>query len=64
MPRLDGVEAARRVRAQSWGSDTLLIALTGWGQDSDRRRSQDAGFSHHLVKPVDFPQLTTLLNSA
>jgi CheY-like chemotaxis protein len=53
LPRLDGHETARRMRAQTWGRRALLIALTGWGQDVDVARSRDAGFDHHLVKPVD-----------
>jgi signal transduction histidine kinase len=53
MPKLDGCEVARRIRAESWGRDAVLVALTGWGQDADRKRSRDAGFDMHLVKPVD-----------
>jgi CheY-like chemotaxis protein len=53
MPKLDGCEVARRIRAESWGRKALLVALTGWGQDADRKRSRDAGFDLHLVKPVD-----------
>ncbi|HEV7608875.1 MAG TPA: response regulator [Steroidobacteraceae bacterium] len=53
MPKLDGCEVARRIRAESWGRDAVLVALTGWGQDIDRRRSREAGFDMHLVKPVD-----------
>jgi signal transduction histidine kinase len=61
MPLLDGYEVARRIRAQEWGKGVTLVALTGWGQESDRRRSQEAGFDTHLVKPLDLDQLTTLL---
>jgi signal transduction histidine kinase len=61
MPVLDGYEVARRIRAQPWGKQVTLLALTGWGQDSDRRRSQEAGFDLHLVKPVDVDKLTELL---
>jgi signal transduction histidine kinase len=53
MPKLDGCEVARRIRAESWGQGAVLVALTGWGQDVDRRRSREAGFDMHLVKPVD-----------
>ncbi len=56
LPKLNGYEACRRIREQSWGKDVVMIAVTGWGQDEDRRRSRDAGFDLHLVKPVD-PQL-------
>ena len=61
LPRLNGYEVCRRIRKQPWSKETLIIALTGWGQPEDRRRSQEAGFDHHLVKPVDVDQLKTLL---
>jgi len=61
MPKVNGYEACRRIRAQSRGEKTVLIALTGWGQDEDRRRSKAAGFDHHLVKPVDAAALELLL---
>ena len=61
MPKLDGYEVARRIRSQPWGQRITLVALTGWGQDSDRRRSQEAGFDSHLVKPLDLDKLTELL---
>ena len=61
MPKLDGYEVARRIRAQPWGRSITLVALTGWGQDSDRRRSGEAGFDSHLVKPLDLDKLTELL---
>jgi signal transduction histidine kinase/ActR/RegA family two-component response regulator len=61
MPLLDGYEVARRIRAQEWGKSVTLVALTGWGQESDRRRSQEAGFDTHLVKPLDLDRLTALL---
>jgi CheY-like chemotaxis protein len=51
------------LRERSWGKDLTLIAVTGWGQDDDRRESQDAGFDGHLVKPVDYASLATLLAS-
>jgi signal transduction histidine kinase len=61
MPLLDGYEVARRIRAQEWGKAMTLVALTGWGQDADRRRSREAGFDTHLVKPLDLDQLSNLL---
>jgi len=61
MPLLDGYEVARRIRAQPWGKAMKLVALTGWGQEADRRRSQEAGFDSHLVKPLDLEKLTRLL---
>ena len=54
-------EAARRIRAEPWGRSMVLVALTGWGQDDDRRKTAEAGFDHHLVKPVEFAALTKLL---
>jgi CheY-like chemotaxis protein len=64
MPVLDGFEACRRIRQQPWGRGMYLIALTGWGQDEDRRRSQEAGFDSHLVKPVDADDLIRAVASA
>ncbi len=63
MPGMDGHEVARRIRQQPEFQDVMLIALTGWGQDDDRRRSESAGFNHHLTKPADVGTLKTLLNS-
>src|SRR5207244_9045800 len=53
MPKLDGFEAARRLRQQPWGRDAVLIAITGWGGEKDKKQSAEAGFNIHLVKPVD-----------
>ena len=64
LPRIDGFEACRRIREQPWGKQMLVIAITGWGQDVDRRKSQEAGFDHHLVKPVDAHAITALMSSA
>jgi CheY-like chemotaxis protein/two-component sensor histidine kinase len=61
MPKLDGYETARRIRRQPWGAGMMLVALTGWGQDEDRRLSREAGFDAHLVKPVDKNELAKLL---
>jgi PAS domain S-box-containing protein len=61
LPRLNGYEAARHIREQAWGHDVVLIAVTGWGQDEDRRRSKEAGFNFHLVKPVEPAALEKLL---
>jgi CheY-like chemotaxis protein len=60
LPKLDGYDVARRVR-QERGQGVVLIALTGWGQEEDRRRSKDAGFDHHLTKPVQLDALQDLL---
>jgi CheY-like chemotaxis protein len=56
MPGMDGYEAARQIRERPWGKSTCLIALTGWGQEHDKRQATEAGFDRHLVKPVD-PQV-------
>ena len=61
LPGLDGHEVCRQIRARAWGERSVLIALTGWGQTDDRRRSHAAGFDHHLVKPIDFDALSALL---
>ena len=61
MPDVDGYEVAKRVRQTPWGRDALLIALTGLGQDDDKRRARAAGFDHHLTKPVDLHDLDELL---
>ena len=63
MPRMDGYEIARQVRERPETQAVLLIALTGYGQDEDRRRSHEAGFNSHLVKPVDLAALRTWIMS-
>jgi PAS domain S-box-containing protein len=63
MPGMDGYEVAKRIRERQEFKDVTLIALTGWGQADDRRRSQEAGFDHHLVKPADIAALQSLLVS-
>jgi CheY-like chemotaxis protein len=61
MPELNGYDAARRIREQPWGRDIVLVALTGWGQDEDKRQSLAAGFNFHMVKPIDLANLEKLL---
>jgi len=61
MPGIDGYEVGRRIREQAWGKQVVLIAITGWGQEEDRRRSIEAGFDCHLTKPVDLAILFDLL---
>jgi PAS domain S-box-containing protein len=63
MPGMDGFEVARRVRQEPTGHEITLIALSGWSQEEDRRRSQEAGIDHHLVKPVDLDALQALLSN-
>jgi PAS domain S-box-containing protein len=63
LPKLNGFDTAKRIREQPWGKGIALVALTGWGQEEDRRRSKHAGFDGHLVKPVDFDELMKLLGS-
>jgi CheY-like chemotaxis protein len=64
LPGMDGYELARRLRARYGPGTAVLVALTGWGQEEDRRRAQEAGFDHHLVKPVDLSDLRALLAQA
>lgn len=64
LPGLDGFEVAKRLRLQSVHSRVVLVAITGYGQDSDRQRSQDAGFNHHLTKPTDFGKVQQILATA
>ena len=57
MPGMNGYDLASHLRRQAWSEGTLMVALTGWGQDEDRRRSRAAGFDHHLVKPAEFSEI-------
>ena len=61
MPRISGFDVCRSIRAQSWAEGMILIAQTGWGQDEDRRRTEEAGFDGHLVKPIDPDALLRLV---
>jgi PAS domain S-box-containing protein len=63
LPDIDGYELAREVRSASWGRGVVLIAMTGWGQDADKRRAFDAGFDHHFTKPIDPAAVDLLLQS-
>jgi CheY-like chemotaxis protein len=64
MPQLNGYDVARALRKQPWGNGLTLIALTGWGQDGDRQQAVDAGFDHHLTKPVHPDALDMLLSTS
>ena len=63
MPGLSGFDVARRIRESPWGSGMVLVALTGWGHDEDRRRSAEAGFDHHLTKPIAPEAIESLIDS-
>ena len=63
LPGMDGYELARRLRAEGLAGD-LLVSITGYGQEEDRRRAEEAGFDHHLTKPVDPDTLLRLFNKA
>ena len=60
---MNGYDVCRHIRNQPWGQGMYLVALTGWGQEDDRRRSEDAGFNRHLVKPVQSAVLMKQLAS-
>ena len=61
LPKLNGYDLARLIRQEPWGSNPILVAITGWGQTEDIDLSREAGFDHHLVKPVDHDQLLKLI---
>ena len=63
MPKLDGYDVCRRIRQEPWGKNVVVIALTGWGQEEDRRRTREAGLDGHMVKPADHNALAELLSS-
>jgi PAS domain S-box-containing protein len=64
LPKLNGHDVCRRIREQPWGKKMVLVALTGWGQEEDRRQSKEAGFDHHLIKPVEYEALMKVLASS
>jgi CheY-like chemotaxis protein len=59
--KLDGFQAARRIRAKEWGKNVALVAVSGWCRDEDRQNSADAGFDGHLAKPVPVEQIRNLI---
>jgi CheY-like chemotaxis protein len=61
MPGMDGYEVARRIRQLPTGAGIMLVAVTGWGEEKDQHRTREAGFDHHLVKPVRLEALCALL---
>jgi CheY-like chemotaxis protein len=62
MPQMNGYDTCRRIREQDWGRKMVVIAQTGWGQEEDRFRTEQAGFNGHLTKPPDLALLTRMLN--
>jgi CheY-like chemotaxis protein len=62
LPVMNGYEVARTIRRHPWGTDIVIVALTGWGQVEDRKRSKEVGIDHHLVKPVEPQALLKLLS--
>jgi CheY-like chemotaxis protein len=61
LPKMNGYEVAQRIRKQRGDHKVALVAVTGWGQEEDRRRAMEAGFDHHLTKPVETAALMRLL---
>jgi CheY-like chemotaxis protein len=64
MPGMSGYEVARQIRAADWGAHTVLIAVSGWSNDSDKLQAEEAGFNHHVTKPIQFDSLKNLLQGA
>jgi len=62
LPDITGYALARRIRQTAWGKNTLLLALTGWGQYKDKQAAMSAGFNHHFTKPVDFERLMEVID--
>lgn len=63
LPIVDGFQVARRIRQEPTLRNVVLVALTGYGQESDKQRSREAGFNHHLVKPVDIAEIESILSA-
>ncbi|MGH9371092.1 MAG: response regulator [Vicinamibacterales bacterium] len=63
MPGMNGFDVARRIRQTRWGREMVLIALTGWGQEEDRRQTTAAGFDHHVTKPVPPDDIEELIRT-
>jgi signal transduction histidine kinase/DNA-binding response OmpR family regulator len=61
MPQMNGYQVARQVRSAEWGAEPMLIAMTGWGQESDKQDARDAGFDRHLTKPIDMDRLMLMI---
>jgi CheY-like chemotaxis protein len=63
LPKLNGFDACRQIRQHPWGRAMKIVALTGWGQEGDQREATEAGFDAHMLKPVDYRNLMTVLAS-
>jgi CheY-like chemotaxis protein len=63
LPVIDGFQVAKRIRQEASLKNVVLVALTGYGQESDRQRTREAGFNHHLVKPADFANVQSILSA-
>ena len=63
LPGIDGIDVCRSIRSAVSQSQPIIVALTGWGRGDDRQRTKDAGFDHHLVKPVSLDQLFDVLRT-
>jgi CheY-like chemotaxis protein len=63
LPDVNGYEVASAIRSKPWGSKVVLIAITGYGSDTDKRKAHEAGFNYHFTKPVNYPNLERLLES-
>jgi CheY-like chemotaxis protein len=63
LPDIDGYELAQKIRSSRWGRSAVLVAVTGWGEEGRKGRSLEAGFSHHLIKPIDPQTIERLLES-
>jgi CheY-like chemotaxis protein len=61
MPNLNGFDTCRRIRELPWGRTAVIVAVTGWGSADDRRRTTEAGFDHHFVKPIEYTTLMRVL---
>ena len=61
LPKLNGYEVCQRIRREPWGERIVIVAVSGWGQEADRKKSRDAGFDYHMVKPLDYTLLLRVL---
>jgi CheY-like chemotaxis protein len=64
LPLVSGYEVCRQIRSRPWAKAVTLVAVTGWGQDGDRQKAREAGFDHHLLKPLEFAELQRVLQAS